>query len=300
MRRLALALALTSLSAAAAAQPCGVALTQLQLLGSGGADLADGRAAPSALLWVDGKARLLIDAGPGAALRFVQTGASIADLDAVLLSQLRAEHSADLPALLQLPVGAPRTRALPVFGPAGNRWMPSTLTWVRTLFDPTRGAWRHLGEVLSPMARTSYKLDVHDLRARVPRLGVRREGRDEAIPVWEHEALRVTALAQLDGQTPTVAWRIDSGGRHLVIAATAAPNDALQRFAEDADLLLLPHSVADATAQGKFAAQAKIKHLLLARRVRAVLGKEAETLALIRSHYSGTVDFGTDLACITP
>jgi hypothetical protein len=62
----------------------------------------------------------------------------------------------------------------------------------------------------------------------------------------------------------------------------------------------MPHSVADAAAQGRFAAQAKIKHLLLAQRVRAVLGKEAETLALIRPHYSGTVDFGSDLLCVTP
>lgn len=130
--RFALALLLLTTHAVAVAQSCTGTPVQLQILGSGGVDLADTRAGTAALLWIDGKARLLLDTGPGAALRFAQSGARLADLDAILLSQLRAGHSADLPALLQLPVTPPRARSLPLYGPAGNRWMPSTVTFVRT------------------------------------------------------------------------------------------------------------------------------------------------------------------------
>ena len=66
-----------------ACQPNGV---WLQVLGSGGPELDDGRASASYLVWRDGKARLLIDMGGGSAQRFEESGANLNDLDVILFT----------------------------------------------------------------------------------------------------------------------------------------------------------------------------------------------------------------------
>jgi hypothetical protein len=58
----------------AAAQSCGAQGVALQVLGSGGPELQDQRASSSYLVWDDGRARVLVDAGGGSALRFAESG----------------------------------------------------------------------------------------------------------------------------------------------------------------------------------------------------------------------------------
>lgn len=65
---LALGLPLTSL-AATAEKLFSENSVALQVLGSGGPEISN-RAGTSYLLWIDGQAKLLHDAGPGARLRF--------------------------------------------------------------------------------------------------------------------------------------------------------------------------------------------------------------------------------------
>ncbi len=110
-----------------ACEPQGV---RLQALGSAGTEPIAGRAAASYLLWIDGKARVLVDAGAGTPLRLAEAGAGLADLDAVLFTHLRAEHTAGLPMLVQAAALGKRERALPVYGPAGDRATPSTVTGI--------------------------------------------------------------------------------------------------------------------------------------------------------------------------
>jgi hypothetical protein len=57
------------------AQTCGGAGVSVQVLGSGGPELQDKRASSSYLVWQDGQARVLVDAGGGSALRFGESGA---------------------------------------------------------------------------------------------------------------------------------------------------------------------------------------------------------------------------------
>ena len=75
---------------------CGIEGNWIQILGSGGAELDDRRAGVSYIVWIDGKAKLLVDAGPGTALRFDESGAKLEDLDAILFTQLQAAHTSDL------------------------------------------------------------------------------------------------------------------------------------------------------------------------------------------------------------
>ena len=57
-------------SPSAAAQSCGSQGVAVQVLGSGGPELQDKRASSSYLVWENGQARVLVDAGGGSALRF--------------------------------------------------------------------------------------------------------------------------------------------------------------------------------------------------------------------------------------
>ena len=50
----------------------------LQVLGSGGPELEDGRASSGYVIWQDGKARVLVDMGAGSLLRFEKSGAKSA------------------------------------------------------------------------------------------------------------------------------------------------------------------------------------------------------------------------------
>src|SRR5580693_3872656 len=65
----------------APAQTCGSQGIAVQVLGSGGPQLQDKRASSSYLVWQDGQAEALIDAGGGSALRFGQSGAQMSQLD---------------------------------------------------------------------------------------------------------------------------------------------------------------------------------------------------------------------------
>src|SRR5215831_15073992 len=112
----------------ASAQSCSAGPLTLQILGSGGPFINSERASSSYLLWMDGKARMLVDMGGGAYLRFGQSGAKLSDLALVAISHLHPDHVSDLPAFLwlshfqrkePLPIVGP-SAGLGVSGPAGN------------------------------------------------------------------------------------------------------------------------------------------------------------------------------------
>ena len=60
----------------------------LQVLGSGGPRINATRASASYLLWLDGKGRVLIDAGGGAFLRYGQAAGRLEDLALIAISHL--------------------------------------------------------------------------------------------------------------------------------------------------------------------------------------------------------------------
>ncbi len=87
-----------------AGSTCGKEGVWLQVLGSGGRELDDGRASTGYLNWQESKARILIDMGTGSLLRFEQSGTSLNDLDMILMSHLHVDHSNDLPVTTALRV----------------------------------------------------------------------------------------------------------------------------------------------------------------------------------------------------
>ena len=103
----------------ALAQSCAGSPVAIQVLGSGGPRTSPDRASSSYVLWIDGQAKLLVDMGGGALLRFGQAQARLSDLSLIAVSHLHPDHISDLPALLWLSHEV-RKGPLRVVGPSGN------------------------------------------------------------------------------------------------------------------------------------------------------------------------------------
>jgi ribonuclease BN (tRNA processing enzyme) len=294
-------LLLAPLPGLAVADPCRSTGVQVQVLGSGGPELDDRRASAGYLVWQDGRARVLVDMGPGSLLQFEQGGARIEDIDVILLSHLHVDHSADLPALVKASFFSARDRDLPVFGPTGNRLMPATSVFLRALFDEPRGAFRYLASYLD--GSEAYRIHAVDVPA---------EGRDVR-PVWSRDGLQLAAVPVHHGPVPALAWRVDIGGRRLAFSGDMNGDwDTLAGLAEGADLLVAHHAIPEQargvarnlhmppSVIGRIAAQAGVKQLLLSHRMNRTLGREQESASHVREHYRGPLAFAEDGQCVTP
>jgi len=280
-----------------AAPGCGQSGVWLQVLGSGGPEVTDGRVSSSYIIWQGGRARLLIDMGGGSLARFEQSGASINDLDAILLTHLHVDHTNDLPALVKASFFTNRDRDLPIYGPTGNQRMPSTSQFIQRLFG-TDGAFRYLQDYLDGTGR--YRLLAED---------VDNDG-GKATRVIDNEKFKLSATPVNHGPIPAIAWRVDIAGISLVFSGDMSNNrDVLWRLAVQADILIAHHAIPEKTNPvarnlhmppseiGKIAARAKIKRIVLSHRMQRTFGKESESLSIIRKHYQGPVAFANDLQC---
>lgn len=273
---------------------------QVQVLGSGGPELSDQRASSSYLIWQDGKAKLLIDIGSGSLLRLEQTQANINDIEALLLTHLHVDHSADLPALIKASFFSDRNQDLTLIGPDGNRLMPSTTVFVTRLFGP-EGAYRYL---------SSY-LDGSDRYQIIPQTVAPQT--QKPTRVMESDALQVFAISVNHGPIPALAWQVNLGGKKLVFSGdTSHARGRLTPLAQAADLLVAHHAIPESSQGvarqlhmppsviGKLASDAQVKQLVLSHHMRRTLTQFDASKALIRQHYHGELHFANDLDCFQP
>ena len=186
-----------------------------------GPELQDKRASSSYLVWENGQARVLVDAGGGSALRFGESGAQMSQLDVLLFSHFHVDHSGDFAALIKSSWFEDRKRALPIYGPPGNDFMPSTTEFVSDLFGDKHGAYRYLSELLGPGQGGSYQMQPHTVIA-------------SAAPVAVFHSGDVTASAVrvVHGGVPALAWRVEIGGRGIVFSGdTNGDGEGLVRLA---------------------------------------------------------------------
>jgi ribonuclease BN (tRNA processing enzyme) len=272
---------------------------ELQVLGSGGPELQDKRASSSYVVWRDGKARVLIDAGGGSALRFGESGAQMEDLEVMLLSHLHVDHTGDLPALFMSSYFGERKKALPLFGPLGNAYFPATTVFIADLFDPARGAYRYLGSYLKG-EDDGYRLQPHDVQLSA----------HEIRRLSANDGIVLSATTVIHGSVPALAWRIDLDHRSLVFSGDGnGDNGNLQKLARGADLLVIHNAIPEGTDGppralhmppsliGAIAKAADAHRLVLSHRMLRTLGHEEETLGFIRKSYAGPVAFANDLDC---
>jgi ribonuclease BN (tRNA processing enzyme) len=285
----------------AKAQSCGTTGLAVQVLGSGGPELQDKRASTSYVIWDHGRASVIVDAGGGSALRFGESGAQMSQVDVVLFSHFHVDHSGDFPALVFSSWFEDRKRPLPVYGPTGNDFMPSTTEFVRDLFSEPHGAWRYLSDLVETSAKGTYTLEPHDVVAG-----------STPVLVFRNPDMAVYAVRVIHGAFPALAWRVEMGGKRIVFSGdTNGEGDGLTQLALNADLFVAHNAVPEGATGverrlhmppsviGMIAANAHVKRLVLSHRMLRTLGreKENETQAEIKRRFSGPIVFANDLDC---
>jgi ribonuclease BN (tRNA processing enzyme) len=286
----------------ASAQSCAAGPVTLQILGSGGPAINRERASTSYLLWIDGKARMLVDMGGGAYLRFGESGAKLSDLALIAISHLHPDHVSDLPALLwlshqvrkePLPIVGP-SAGTGVSGPAGNDVAPDFATFLTRMFDEKNGAFQVMGAALG--AAKGYgvplKVSVVDVL------------KAEPSTVFEGQGLKVTAFGIPHANMPTLAYRVETRDGTIVFSSDQnGTNPKFVDFAENADVLIMHLAIAAGATNplhaapavvGRIAQQAHVGRLIVSHIGQFDLDA---AIAELKTTYSGPLIIGADLQC---
>jgi ribonuclease BN (tRNA processing enzyme) len=275
---------------------------ELLVLGSGGPGAA-GRAASSCLVFVDGVARILVDAGPGSFARLGEAKASLANTDLVLLTHLHIDHAGELPGLFKArAVSGSGPLVFSVWGPGGSpgqghdAYFPGTREFMRLVFGP-KGAFAYLSDFAAPIS-----IHAHDIAAPAA----------NAVPeqIFKQGDLLVRAVAGHHGDAPAVIYRIDHGGKSVTFSGDidAGGLPALRVIAKDTNLLVFNSVVLDPPgspailytlhtpplAIGELAKAAGARGLLLSHLSPGVDENRDAVLKSIRRNYQGPVTFAND------
>jgi ribonuclease BN (tRNA processing enzyme) len=294
---------------ALAQAPCKIVPLAVQVLGSGGPYATGGRASSGYIVWRNGRAIVLVDAGGGTFTRFGESGARVADLTLIAISHLHPDHVSDLPALLWLSEQS-RREPLRIVGPSGDGHYPSFDVFLTRLFDSDQGAFAFMSGTLG-QGGLGVRLDISVVNAKAT----------VAQPVLASGALRVTALGVPHGDAPALAYRIEADGRSIVFGSDqTGANPGFVAFASGADMLVLHLSLAELTRApltglhalpskvGEMAQAAQAKHLVLSHLTKAPPGANNAdqfsasnlhaAVAEVRKYFTGPIDVATDLKCM--
>jgi ribonuclease BN (tRNA processing enzyme) len=275
---------------------------ELLVLGSGGPGAA-GRAASSYLVFIDGDARVLVDAGPGSFARLGEAKASLSDTDIVLLTHLHIDHVGEIPGLFKArAVSGSGPIVFNVWGPTGSQgggkdaYFPSTREFLHLLFGP-KGAFAYLNDFAAPIT-----LHGHDIPTSLENAAPRQ--------ILQQGGLAVTAVAGHHGDAPSVIYRIDHAGKSITFSGDidARGLPALRSIAKSTDLLVFNTVVLDPpgspailytlhtppSAIGQLAKEVGAGALLLSHISPAVDDSQRAVLDSIRLNYAGSVTFATD------
>jgi ribonuclease BN (tRNA processing enzyme) len=282
--------ALLAIPQVAAAQSCSGTPLAVQILGSGGPQIKPDRASASYLLWIDDKARVLIDMGGGAFFRFGQAQAKFTDLAMMGVSHLHPDHISDLPALLW---GGRMVRkeALPIVGPSGNNAAPPFPTFLSRLFDERSGAFEVLGSTLGAE-------DFHLVASAVD------VTKAEPATVFDRDGLVVTALGIPHGPMPTLAYRVETRGMSVVFSTDqTGTNPRFVPFAKGANVLIMHLAIAAGATSPLHAAPAVVGRVAqdagVGRLIVSHIGQFDldPALAELKRGYTGPLTVGADLQC---
>ncbi|WP_235839567.1 MBL fold metallo-hydrolase [Cognaticolwellia mytili] len=274
----------------------------LQVLGSGGPELDDGRASSSYLIWLDGKARALVDLGSGANVNFGQANARLEDISAIMLTHLHVDHSADLPAFVKGAFFSDREDDLTILGPEGNALMPSTTQFVSRLFG-NKGAYAYLSNYLEPEQRSAFKLKTKDIALGLKAVSHFPVGKD----------LILSTIPVHHGPIAAVAWRVDIAGCAITFSGDMNNQyQTLETLALNSDILVMHNAVPETASGvathlhmtpsqiGRIAQKAKVKKLVISHRMNRTLGKEKVTTQQTEQSYKGPIFFANDLDKFRP
>lgn len=294
---------LAAVSLPVLAAPCPDSGIGVQILGSGGTHIGDNRASSGFLLRRDGRAIVMVNVGGGAALRFAQSGAQISDLKAILITNVQADSTAALPALVQMSINKHRDSPLQLYGPGGYKTIPSTVALIRALFEVSGGAYRELGTVLSPLGNGSFKLRPRNIDIHFKDDKPLFNKNLTRTTVYDQESLRLSAAPIDRNGIPALAWRVDIDSKSVVFAGKPmGKTDNLLHLARGADVLVIALPMGkDKTMSieniARLAQGSGVRKLILTN-LSTEKDSEKSTREAIGKLYKGEILFAEDLECI--
>lgn len=186
-----------------------------------------------------GDVRVQVDAGRSTAMRLAALGLGPGDLDAVCITHHHSDHVVGLPDLAMSRWVVPHERRgtpLPVVAPDG----PSAL---------------FAAEMLDPFAADLAVRREHTGRGSVGYVDVQAfTATAQPSIVWSSGDVVVRSVLVDHGPVmPSVAYRVDAGGRSVVVSGDCTPCDGVRALAADADLLVHEAMLGDVVAAGPYA-----------------------------------------------
>ena len=273
----------------------------LQVLGSGGPEINDRLASSSYLIWVGGKARVLVDAGGGSSLNFEKSGADFNDLEAILLSHLHVDHSAALPVYVKAGYFTNRTNNLFILGPTAGGGFPSTEYFVAAFFsEKSNSVYPYLSDNFDRSNSDEFQVMPFSI--------------DTDSNIWQRkisDQIKVSAITVQHGSIPALAWRVDVGGCSLTFSGDFNGSSGhLEKLAKATDLLVVHNAIpesADGVAKylhakpsiiGQIAKKSKAKKLLLSHFMNRTRQVKDQSQQLIQKNYNKPIILATDLMLI--
>jgi len=265
---------------------------KLQVLGEGGPEINDGLASSSYLVWINNKARVLIDAGGGSSFNFERSAANFNDLQVILLSHLHVDHSAEIPVYLKAGYFSGRENNLPLFGPVKGGDFPSTEAFINALIsDRQPSAYPYLADNLYQQASTDFLIIPKSINAEKKS--------------WQkklNDDLLIKAINVNHGSIPALAWRVESKQCSITFSGDMNGSSGnLQKLAKNTNILVAHNAIAQQAFSvaktlhmtplmiGKIAQQAHVKKLILSHFMLRSIHKKKETKEFIRKSYSGEI-----------
>jgi ribonuclease Z len=271
---------------------------KVTLLGTGCPPPVMNRFGPSILVEAGGQ-KFLFDAGRGALQRLAQLRIRWQDVDGVFLTHLHSDHVVGFPDLWLTGwlTGPGRDRPLPVWGPRGTKKM-----------------MLHLEQ--------AYEFDIrirlYDDRAAPDGVVILAEDINEGVAL-EKGGVKITAF-EVDHKPvrPAFGYRVDHGGRSVVLSGDTRLSENLIRHAQGVDLLVhevvAPETFPRAGARPE-RAQRVIDHHVTPEQAGEVFARTKPRLAVYshivlpsateqdlipptRKTYSGPLEVGEDLMVI--
>jgi ribonuclease BN (tRNA processing enzyme) len=248
----------------------------VMVLGSGGPVATPERASAGYMVFVNKEPRILMDVGGGVHKRIGDASINIADLDIVLLSHLHIDHMGALSPTVKMlyfhnrALSQQRTAPIRFYGPDSDVGaFPHTDEYVEGLYDAQGGLERYLHGFAPLIANSIFAFEADTVFS------------DETNPspeliVDEPDGLKVYAIGVQHGPVPSLAFRIEYGGKSIVYSGdttSAGPN--MVTISQGADLLIYDTAILDDTGApfinlhttptriGEVAAAAEVSKLVL-------------------------------------
>jgi len=274
---------------------------KLQVLGAGGPEVTDKLASSSFLIWIDGKAKIMIDAGGGSSLNFEKSGAHFNDLEALLLTHLHVDHSAALPVYIKAGYFTRRHSSLKVYGPSEAENFPSTDDFVKSLIgQPPNSVYPYLSDNFERQVSTDFLVTSTTV---VP------EGK-----IWSEQLTKQISLSAINvnhGPVPALAWRVDYKKCSITFSGDMNGSSGnLEVLAKNTNLLVANNAISDFANPvakrlhmtpkeiGNIAKIANVERLLLAHFMIRTKDLKQQSRESILKNYRGDVTFARELEFI--